>query len=91
MNLQNGKYYSTADGTVVKAQMQADGRLHCYDAMGSEIHTIKLAGHVEGWRPVGKAEFKKARTAAKSKPKDIKLKTSAKLEVKTSEKKAEKK
>ena len=93
MNLQNGKYYTTADGTVVKAQLEADGHLHCYDAKGSEVTKVKAAGHVEGWRPVGRAEYQKARKAVtsqrkegKSIPKEGKLKASAKLETKTTEK-----
>jgi len=91
MNLQNGKYYTTADGTVVKAQTEADGYLHCYNAQGSEVTKVKSDGHVEGWRPVGRAEYMKARNKVKAIPKEGKLKASAKTKVVTTEKNVAKK
>lgn len=68
MNLQNGKFYTTADGTPVKAQLEADGCIHCYNAKGQGVHKIKADGHVEGWAPVGAAVFADARKASKAKP-----------------------
>jgi len=69
MNLQNGKFYKTNNNTVVKAQMEADGYFHCYSPTGEELsEKINADGHVEGWAPVGAAEFQKERKAAKSKP-----------------------
>lgn len=67
MNLQNGKYYTTANGLAVKAQVEADGDMHCYDVKGNEVHSMAADGHVEGWSPVGAAIFIEARKVAKAK------------------------
>lgn len=83
MRLDNGKFYTTADGTPVKAQLESDGMMHCYDAKGSEKHSCKPNQHVEGWSPVGQAVFQKAREA-------VKAKKGAKAEASTSKKKASK-
>jgi len=69
MNLQNGKFYTTIDGTVVKAQLEADHKYHCYDAGGNEVTSLKTTSHVEGWMPCSAAKFAAARKLAKSKPK----------------------
>lgn len=61
MHLQNGKFYTTADGTPVKAQLEGDGQFHCYDITGSEVHAVKSGGHVEGWLPCGRQVFKAAK------------------------------
>lgn len=66
MYLQNGKFYTTADGTPVKAQLEGDGQFHCYDITGSEIHTVKSGGHVEGWLPCGRQIFKAAKEKAEA-------------------------
>jgi len=68
MNLQNGKYYTTAKGKPVSAQLEADGDMHCYDVKGNEVHCMAADGHVEGWTPVGVKVFTDARQSAKPKP-----------------------
>ncbi len=66
MHLQNGKFYTTADGTPVKAQMESDGLFHCYDITGSEVHSVKSGGHVENWLPCGRQIFKAAKDKAEA-------------------------
>ncbi len=66
MHLENGKFYTTANGTAIKAQLESDGLMHCYDAKGSEQHSCKPDAHVEGWAPVGQAVFQKSREAVKA-------------------------
>lgn len=90
MNLQNGKYYTMSDGTVVKAQMEADNSFHCYDATGSEIAKVEAVAHVEGWRPVSVVKFAEAREKLKeksrAKPRPTFSKPDKKKETKESDK-----
>ncbi len=83
MHLQNGMFYMTAEGTPVKAQLESDGKMHCYDVKGSEKHSCKPDQHVEGWEPCGQSEFQKARDA-------VKAKKGAKTEASAGKKKAKK-
>lgn len=72
MNLQNGKFYTTNKSVVVKAQREGDGDIHCYDVSGREVHVCKASAHVEGWSPVGRAVYLKARNTAKQRPAPVK-------------------
>jgi len=68
MKLTNGSYYKTADGTVVRVQVERSGKLVAYDAAGFKVQTCGPDDHVNGWEPCGVADYKAARHAAKAKP-----------------------
>lgn len=78
MNLQNGKFYETNKGVAVKAQLEADNDIHCYDVNGREVHVCKASAHVEGWSPVGRAVYQKAREKSKQRPAPAKKQEAAK-------------
>lgn len=61
MKLQNGKYYMFDDGSVMKAQKEADGKFHCYNPSGSAIMAVEPDTHVEGIVPCGAAKFNEAK------------------------------
>lgn len=67
MKLQNGKFYTNGDGVVVKAQIESDGKFHCYDCEGNEQPASNPeTNHVEGWAPVGRAMFEAAKLQLKA-------------------------
>jgi hypothetical protein len=65
MKLTNGSFYKTADGTVVKVQLEQSGKLVAYDAAGNKVQTCGVDEHVNGWEPCGSADYKAARAEAK--------------------------
>lgn len=71
MKLTNGSFYKTADGTVVKVQLERSGKLVAYDAAGNKVQTCGVDEHVNGWEPCGSADYKTARAEVKkpAKPK----------------------
>ena len=80
MKLTNGSYYKTADGTVVRVQVEQGGELVAYDAHGMKVHTCGAEDHVNGWEPCGIADYKAARKTAVERPrkkavKKVKVKT----------------
>ncbi len=68
MKLTNGSHYKTADGTIVRVQRESDGRMVAYDATGRMVTAVSADEHVNGWEPVGVADYKAARKAVTARP-----------------------
>lgn len=66
MKLQNGCYYKRQDASVVKVQLERDGLFHCYTSDGLAVGRVDPDKHVEGWAPVGVADFDKTKEKSKS-------------------------
>ncbi len=65
MKLANGKFYTNNKGVAVNAQIESDGKFHCYDCTGKAVAQIEDDTHVEGWLPIGRAVFNGLVTEAK--------------------------
>ncbi len=61
MNLQSGKYYRLADGTIVKAQGHRGDKMVAYTADGTQIYEGMKDDHVNGWEPASAVNWKEAR------------------------------
>lgn len=66
MLIKDGCFYRLQDGSVVRVQEEAGELLSAYTVDGSRAHQCAVGDHVNGWEPVGKNDWDKARTAHKA-------------------------
>ena len=70
MKLENGKFYKDSEGRPVKAQIEADGKFHCYNCEGNSVGDAMAPDtHVEGWIPIGRVAFSDAAAKAEEEKK----------------------
>lgn len=78
MKLNNGCYYRTPNGQVVRVQLENTGKVSAYNVAGDKVHSGDPSEHVNGWEPCGANNFAEARKALKRGQAKVALKKKAK-------------